>query len=247
MTNKVPLHIKHGALFGRHERVALQVSGGKDSLAVLHAMKPWWDKLRVYWLNPGDPFPETVALMENIKSAVPSFVEIPGRQKEIIAADGWPSDVVPVKWTTFGQFVFGEKPYKIQGRLDCCYRALMAPMQEAMIRDGITCIIRGKRSEEADKSPTRSGDVVEGIELVYPLWDWTAGKVEKYLEVNGVELPESYKYASHSLDCMSCTAWWGEGLSKFLSAEHPAHFAEYDRRVGLIKAAIAEEITNCEV
>lgn len=247
MTVKVPLHIRYSALFDRHERVALQISGGKDSLTVLHAMRPWWDRLCVYWLNPGDPFPETVELMRQIRGMVPNFKEVAGRQKEIIAADGWPSDVVPIKWTTSGQFVFGEKPFKVQGRLDCCFRALMLPMHEAMVADGVTCVIRGKRSEEADKTPSRSGDVVEGIELVYPLWDWTSEEVVDYLAVNGVELPESYKHATHSLDCMSCTAWWGEGLSKFLEVKYPDRFTEYSRRVGLVKAAVADEILNCEV
>lgn len=234
-------------LFDRHERVALQLSGGKDSLALLHAMKPYWGRLCVYWLNPGDPLPETVELMRELREYVPNFREVAGRQREIIAQDGWPSDVVPIKWTTHGQFVFGEKPFKVQGRLDCCVRSLMAPMHEAMIADGVTCIIRGKRSDEVDKSPTRSGDVVDGVELCYPLWTWSATDVTDYLGKSGVVLPESYKYATHSLDCMSCTAWWGEGIDKFLEAKYPDKFVEYNRRVGLIKSAVADELNNCEV
>ena len=75
-----PIAAKHGAIFYRHDRVALQISGGKDSLAVLHAMQPWWDRLCVFWTNPGNPFPETVALMEKIKAEVPFFGEVAGRQ-----------------------------------------------------------------------------------------------------------------------------------------------------------------------
>lgn len=238
---------RFGSIFGRHERVALQFSGGKDSLATLHLMRPWWPRLTVYWCNPGDPFPETLALMDEVRALVPRFVEVAGRQREVIAADGWPSDIVPQAYTSDGNFVFGPTPFKVQSRLSCCFRALMWPMHERMLADGVTCIFRGKRSEEKDKSPTRSGDVVDGIELVYPLWNWTAADVLSFLESAKVRLPKSYRLATHSLDCMSCTAWWGEGLTRHLEAEHPVEYAERLRRITLIKSAIADEMQNCEV
>lgn len=234
-------------LFDKHERVALQLSGGKDSLALLHSMRHWLDRLCVYWLNPGDPFPETVALMDEIRAAVPNFKEVAGRQREIIAADGWPFDVVAQQYTTDGNFVFGETPFKMQTRLSCCWRSLMLPMHQAMIADGVTCVIRGKRSEEADKSPSRTGTVAEGIETIYPLWDWSESDVLHYLAENEIDLPESYAHASHSLDCMSCTAWQGEGLSRFLQAKYPERYREYFRRVRSMKAVVAQELLKCEV
>jgi phosphoadenosine phosphosulfate reductase len=234
-------------IFDRHKRIALQLSGGKDSLAVLHGAMPWIDRVCVYWLNPGDPFPETVAIMDEIRQAVPHFKEVAGCQKYITKTDGWPSDVVPVRWTTAGQFGFGPKPFKLQGRLDCCFRSLMEPMYRQMVADEITCIIRGKRSEEVDKTPTRTGSVIDGVEFVYPIWDWTADQVLQYLTGHNVPIPPSYEYATHSLDCMDCTAWWGEGLDRFLRAKHPHHYKQYVARMGLIKAAIAEEIANLEI
>lgn len=242
-----PVHLSIASIFGRHQNVAFQLSGGKDSVALLHMLRPWWDRVTVFWLNPGNPFPETVDYIRMITSDVQNFVEINGRQPEIIAMDGWPSDVVPHEYTTDGHIVFGEKPFKVQSRLSCCYRSLMAPMHDEMIRRGMTCIIRGKRSEEADKSPTRSGDVVGGVELVYPLWDMASDDIFAYLKAEGIRLPPYYKHASHSLDCMDCTAWWGEGLSRYLEAEHPAQFSEYKRRVFLIKQAISEQMAQCEV
>lgn len=234
-------------LFEIHERVALQVSGGKDSLALLHMFKPYWDRLCVFWLNPGDPFPETVALMEKIKAEVPFFVEVAGRQREIIAQDGWPSDVIPHAYTTEGNFVFGPTRFKVQSRLSCCFRSMMLPMHERMKALGVTCILRGKRSEEKDKTPSRSGETHDGFELVYPLWDWTENDVLVYLEQAGIELPPSYDYAGHSLDCMSCTGWWGENLSKWLEAKYPVQHTEYVRRITLIKQAVADQMADCEV
>lgn len=236
------------ALFGRHTKVALSFSGGRDSLALLYLMAPWWDRLTVYWTNPGNPFPETVALMEKVRNRVPSFKELPGLQKEIIARDGWPSDVVPQAHTTDGNLIFGPTDFKVQSRLACCWRALMLPTYTAMVADGITCVLRGKRSEEADKTGVESGHITpEGVEVVFPLLDWTGDDVTRFLNAQQVEIPKSYQYANHSLDCMDCTAWWGEGLSRYLRAEHPAQFIEYRRRVFLIKEAITEQMAHCEI
>jgi phosphoadenosine phosphosulfate reductase len=239
-----PVAAKVGSMFYRNPNVALQVSGGKDSIAVLFLLRAWWDRLCVFWLNSGNPLDETVKLMEEIKSSVPNFVEVHGRQKEIIAKDGWPFDVVPQAYTTDGNFVFGETPFKVQTRLSCCYRALMLPMHEKMVDLGVTCIIRGKRSAEKDKTPTRTGSVTAGIETVYPIWDWSEQDVFAYLHDQGIPIPESYKYASHSLDCMDCTAWSEEGLERYLEVKDPIAFQEHARKVRLIRAAITEELAH---
>lgn len=235
-------------IFDRHERVALSFSGGKDSLACLYLFQPWWDKLTVYWMNPGNPFPETVAMMERVRQLVPHFKEVRGIQPEIVARDGWPSDVVPHRYTSDGNAIFGPTPFKVQSRLQCCIRSLMLPMYQAMVADGVTCCIRGKREEEDDKTGLQTGYVTEdGIELVFPLYDWTRDEVMAFLDKHGVDLPPTYEHAKHSLDCMDCTAWWGEGLSRYLESAHPAQFAEYKRRVILIKQAVAEQLAECEV
>jgi phosphoadenosine phosphosulfate reductase len=235
-------------IFARHTNVALAFSGGRDSLACLHLLRPYWGRLTVYWLNPGNPFPETVALMADVRRMVPRFKEIPGRQPEIIARDGWPSDVVPQRYTSDGNTVFGPTPFKVQTRLQCCIRSLMMPAYTAMLADDVTCCIRGKREEEADKTGIQSGYVSEhGMELIFPIYDWTAADVSAYLKAQGVSEPESYRYAKHSLDCMDCTAWWGEGLPQYLHAQHPAAFTEYVRRIGLIKRAVADQLSECEV
>jgi len=235
-------------LFRSGRRVALSLSGGKDSLTCLSLFTAWWPNLTVYWMNPGNPFPETVDLMARIRLIVPSFKEVPGRQREVIAADGWPSDVVPQWYTTDGNAVFGATPFKVQSRLQCCLRALMIPAYQAMVDDGIDCCIRGKRDDEADKTGLKTGYVSEhGIELVFPLLEWTDTDVRQYLERKNIALPLSYEYARHSLDCMDCTAWWGEGLSRYLEAAHPEAFTEYRRRVILIKQAVADQLAECEV
>jgi 3'-phosphoadenosine 5'-phosphosulfate sulfotransferase (PAPS reductase)/FAD synthetase len=236
-------------IFHRHRKVGLCLSGGKDSLACLHLLRPFWERLTVYWLNTGDAFPETIAMMAKIRSLVPAFKELQGRQPEIVAADGWPSDIVPYRFTSFGNVVHGPSEFKLQSRYDCCWRSMMAPMYEQMVGDGVTCIIRGKRHEEDDNTGLMSGHVdPNGIELQFPIYEWTGSQVREYLKEQDVELPRFYAHGgNHSLDCMHCTAYWEEGHGPYLKVEHPVHFEEWSRRMKLITGAVNEALTKAGV
>ncbi|MFM0170609.1 phosphoadenosine phosphosulfate reductase family protein [Paraburkholderia sediminicola] len=86
----------------KHERIALQFSGGKDSLAMLHLMRKHWDRMTVYWVNPGDAFPETIALVESVRALVPHFVEIAANQPQVIAQFDIPMDLLPASATSIG-------------------------------------------------------------------------------------------------------------------------------------------------
>ena|SRR4249920_277111 len=246
-TNSAPNSLHK--IFYRHRKVALSLSGGKDSLACLYLLRPFWERLTVYWLNSGDAFPETHEMMARIRAMVPSFKELQGRQPEVIAKDGWPSDIVPYRYTTFSNAAHGPTPFKVQHRYECCVRSMMLPMYEQMMADGATCIIRGKRHDEDDKTGLMSGYVdLNGIELQFPIFDWTSAQVHEYLKAQGVELPMFYKYGGdHSVDCMHCTAYWEDGHGPYLKAEHPVLFEEWNRRMKLITGAVNEALTKAGV
>lgn len=225
----------------RHEKVALQLSGGRDSIACLYLMKPWLSRMTVYWVNTGDAFPETVALMANLREWIPHFVEIDGGQPGHVARHGIPSDIVPVSATPIGRAVGGDSP-AIQDRYTCCMNVMMAPMQRRMEADGITLVIRGQRNSDALKSPARSGDTECGAELLFPVEQWTSAQVMAYLKTEYAPIPRFYEMLESAPDCMTCSAYWEAGAAAYLKRYHHPQYLEVQRRLDMINKAVAAHI-----
>lgn len=226
----------------RHERIALQLSGGRDSLACLYLLKPWWHLMTVYWCNTGDAFPETVDIMDFVRQEVPYFVEIDGQQPNVVAQFGIPSDIVPASHTPIGLAGSGVDGPLIQDRYSCCFRVFMGPMHERMVADGVTLIIRGQRADDKLKAPIRSGHVENGIEYLFPIEGWTAVQVMRYLQGAGAPIPRFYQMLDSAPDCMTCSAYWENGVAAYLKQYHPEAHGIVQARLDTINQAVGEHI-----
>lgn len=224
-------------ILSRHSRIALQFSGGKDSLACLYLLRPWLDRITVYWRNPGDPFPETFELMEQVRAMCPHFVEIHGDVLAWQAENGFPSDLMPTSCSPIGR-VLGFGKDKITDRFYCCWSNIMQPMGQRMIDDGITLIIRGTKDADMPVQPIRSGQVIDGIEYLYPLQDWTHEQVFEFLRQEGAPVPRFYEGRTCGMDCRCCSAWWDEHRASYLKEHHPEVHAQYQERLGVIRRVI---------
>jgi phosphoadenosine phosphosulfate reductase len=233
------------SIIARHERIALQFSGGKDSIATLEMMRPYLDRITVYWLNTGDPFPEVVEVVDKVRRSVPNFIEIDGKRDSVIALHGMPSDVIPYSSSLTSHNLRVAETVLLQDRFSCCSRVVMQPMHERMIKDGITLIIRGQRVDELFKGTARSGDVLDGFEFLYPIEDWSTEQVFQYIKQNGWEIPRYYTEGMpHSGDCLVCTAWVGDGRGAYLKKHHADRFEEYRQKISIVAAAAQNAVNN---
>lgn len=228
----------------RHQRIALQFSGGRDSLACLYLLRPYWDRLTVYWTNTGDPFPETQAIMAQVRGMVPHFVEIAGDQPGVVARYGLPSDIVPASATPIGVAGSGSAAPLIQDRYSCCARVFMLPMHQRMVDDGITLIIRGQKAADTLKSPLASGAVADGIELLFPIEGWSDRQVLAYLREQGAPIPRFYEMLDGAPDCMTCSAYWEHGVAAYLKRYHHGVYQEVQRRLNTIHDAVMPSIDH---
>jgi phosphoadenosine phosphosulfate reductase len=246
--HKQTLDDQMASAMDRHDRIAFQFSGGKDSLAALFLLKAFWPYMTVYWTNTGDPVPEVLAVVDQVRALVPNFVEISGRVNEQIAAHGLPSDLLPTTATAFGRTAYGGG-VALQDRFNCCYHALMAPMHQRMLDDGITLIVRGQKSADTMKSPLRSGALLDGVELLFPLEHWVDAEVFDYLRNSEAFVPGYYEHLAASPDCLTCSAYWSEGRATWLKHKHPEAYQVYQGKLDVIRDAVMPHIAlfNLEV
>ena len=98
--------------------IALQFSGGKDSLALVHLLRSHWDHLTLYHVDTGDLLPEVREIVDGVEAMVPSFVRIETQAASWHARFGLPSDLVPTTCTPAG-LAIGSSSLRIVDRFDC--------------------------------------------------------------------------------------------------------------------------------
>ena len=220
--------------FNRHEKVALMFSGGKDSIACLHLVEKYLDKIVVVWVNTGANFPEIEALMKETRAKVPHFLEIKTNQPDSVKLNGYPVDVVPVNYTALGQSVTSIKDFKVRSYFDFCSENFWIPCDAEIRKFGITGVIRGQRQSEGPRAPIKSGFIEDGIEYHLPIESWTDSEVIDYLRSKDVVIDERLSMAHSSLDCWNCTAYMAESSDRFkyIKKHHPR---KYESIVEIVK------------
>lgn len=225
--------------FNLHQNIALQFSGGKDSLATLYYLRKYWPRLTVYWLDTGDAFPEVRELMGEVAAMVPRFIAVPGQAQAIRGRAGWPVDVLPVRNTRRGRLIEGEA-LPLQSRYSCCEHTIQIPMQKRMEADGITLIIRGQKNSDKLKGPLKSGTIMGGMQFLYPIEQWTDEDVFDFLNSIKVKIPRFYELMPATPDCMGCTAYLHENRGAYLYKYHPEEYRKFTTRLERIRVAIEE-------
>jgi 3'-phosphoadenosine 5'-phosphosulfate sulfotransferase (PAPS reductase)/FAD synthetase len=219
----------------------LAFSGGKDSWACLWLHESMLDDITVIWVNTGKNIPEVLHQVDKARAMCPNFIEVGTSQEQQTRQRGLPSDLVPVAFTDIGQAVAGEKPFRVQSYLDCCWNNISRPLLEAAQQLGITHLILGQRHADAHKGARTSGQLVGGVHYLHPIEDWSDQQVMSYLAGRMV-LPEHFNLKHTSVDCYDCTAYRRDSVDKhaFIAARHPDLHAQYLKRKELLDSAIRE-------
>jgi 3'-phosphoadenosine 5'-phosphosulfate sulfotransferase (PAPS reductase)/FAD synthetase len=236
-----------------HKRPALTFSGGKDSLACLYLLRPWWDRVVVINANTGDQYPEMAERMQRVRELVPNFLTVtgPGRVIGHAIEQTYPADMVPVNATPNGRTITREPDrFKIHSYLECCLVNWWRPLHEKINELGVDLMIRGDREDESHRVPIHSGmKNPNGGTYLLPVQHWTEADVFAYLRAEGVEIPRWYAYGTNSPECLHCTAWLSDGTGRwrYLRDFYPQAAAEVKRRMLLIQGEqqrVAGQLAN---
>lgn len=223
---------------------ALWFSGGKDSMACLLLHEPELADIHVIWANTGRYFPEALAFVEQARARCPNWYEVRSDRQAQWAANGLPSDIVPIDHTTLGQFLTRPKAVKVQSYLGCCYENITAPLVTKTRELGCTIVIRGQRLEEAHRAP--EGHIGE-FAFEHSIRDWTAAEVLAYLRER-ITVPEHFALEHSSMDCFDCTAFAAQShdRAEYMRHRHPAMYAEYRTRLGELTATFRAPLAAYE-
>lgn len=246
------------SLLDKHERIALSFSGGKDSLALVHLLRPYWDRLRIYHVSTSDLLPETVEIVRAVEAMVPNWCEITTNSIAYQEKFGLVSDIVPYEATLTGRALLhgnaGRTP--IVGRAECCNANLWAPLQARLTADRITLSIRGTRRSDpawgwlmASGSATGPATFQDGPLTVWtPIHDWTIEQVFKYLQNVGAPIAAYYEepYKHSGPECARCTGWLDEAKGAYLRRHHPAIAADYLVRLSRVRSALQPTLRRLE-
>lgn len=218
--------------------LGLAFSGGKDSLACWYLYKA--KNPIVFWVNTGKAYPETLAIVDEIRSEAVEFIEINTDQQAQIDANGIPSDIVPIANTLDGMIVSGKKDVLIQSYLNCCLENITDPLINAIKKRGITQIIKGQRNDESFKGESRHGVTLYGIEHIQPIENWTSKQVLDFVATQRGQLPDHFKLNHTSLDCYDCTGFMKDSADrvKWTKVNHPELYDKYALNMSKLKGTI---------
>lgn len=193
----------------------------------------------VIWVNTGKAYPETLSVIESVRSQTTRFIELKTDQQAQNERCGIPSEIVPIDSTVLGMIFTGEKSIRVQSYLDCCFENISGPLHNAAKYLSVDVLIRGQRNDEGHKSTARDGSIVDGITYSQPIEQWSKDDVMRFLRRN-MEVPEHFSLDHSSMDCYDCTAFLGHSKdrSEWTRVHHPELHSKYMERMRLLKEAV---------
>lgn len=224
----------------------LWFSGGKDSMACLYLLRHQMNDITVLFLNTGKYYPEHLATVVMARTMCPNWIEINADRDGQWAANGLPSDIVPIDWTLLGQSMSSRKETTLQSYLQCCFENITGPLLEKSKELGATMIIKGQRADDSHRATSKDGDIIDGITISHPIETWTSDDVLAYLRGKMGKLPEHYTLEHSSMDCYDCTAYAAHSADRvqWMKNRHPVLYADYRKTLGKLHAALTPAMNS---
>jgi phosphoadenosine phosphosulfate reductase len=106
---------------------------------------------------------------------------------------------------------------------------------------GVTKIIKGQRLDDRRKSTSKNGQIIDGIEYIMPVENWTEKQIFDYLAEVGADMSPGYGLGEKTgRDCWDCTGFLDDNRKRIDNLPD-AKREEMLRRLAIIRKAIDDQ------
>lgn len=184
-----PWEVLEWAVGAYFPKLTMATAFGPEGCAILHMLARIEPRVRVFNLDTGYQFAETLALRDRIAQEL-------GIEVELVRAD---SSVAEYEAANRGP-VYTSEPDR------CCRDRKLIPMRRAIVGyDAWISAIRADQSADRAVASAVGWDAKHGLVKVNPLIRWTRRDVWAYITANNVPFNPLHDAGYPSIGCWPCT------------------------------------------
>lgn len=184
-----PREILRWAVETYHPRLTMATAFGPEGCVILHLLSEIEPKVRVFNLDTGYQFTETLELRDRI-------AERYGIEVEMVRADL----TVAEYEASNGGPIYGTTPDR------CCHDRKIVPLRQAVVGyEAWISAIRADQSAHRAKASIVSWDAKFGLVKVNPLLSWTKRDVWSFVMANNIPYNALHDQGYPSIGCWPCT------------------------------------------
>lgn len=244
------------------QRPVIWVSGGKDSLALLHMCQPWRHRLCVMHTVVDDTWP---GLRDNLEQCLNdwgflrSIFTVPLTDFQTFVREaGWPVEVTPQRYD--GRHLSPQRQFSDPRMVSwwlCTLTRCIMPLVHATNSYNADVVLTGTLGRTGALGADMPVDRTRGLKFrgVYnwvryaPTDEWTDEQVYAYIDQHAIPLPPHYTIKRRRMDyrwpeCLSCT--WQPEHWQMLKAHYPEEYAKRWPQVAPVFAALKEEMARLQ-
>lgn len=192
-----PREVLQWAVESFYPKLTMATAFGPEGCVILHLLSEIEPRVRVFNLDTGYQFAETLELRDRI-------AERYGIEVEMVRAD----TTVPEYEAENGGPVYTHSPDR------CCHARKIVPLRKAIVGyDAWVSAIRGDQSRDRARAKLVGFDEKFGLVKVNPLLSWTKRDVWAFVVTNKVPYNPLHDQGYPSIGCWPCTKAVGVGES----------------------------------
>lgn len=198
LEGKAPQQMLRWAVERFHPRLTMATAFGAEGCCLLHMLAEIEPGVRIFNLDTGYQFPETLALRERI-------LERYGIEVEMVR----PETTVAEYEAEHGGPLYGHRPDQ------CCHDRKILPLRRAVVGyDAWISAIRKDQTSHRAAAGVVQWDAKFGLVKINPLLNWTRQDVWSFILENDVPYNPLHDQGYPSIGCWPCTRPCADGADE---------------------------------